>query len=106
MAGSAPIREPIIDLRTGKLSPVWERYFTLTLQSQVDEIPEGGVDFSAIVFGDGDGKKDINTLEKLLYSIFQPQNLDLVQRIETLEKIIYNQPQDTNLIQRLKTWKN
>lgn len=31
MAGSAPIREPMVSPKTGKVSPVWAKYFTRTI---------------------------------------------------------------------------
>lgn len=39
-AASPPIREPIIDKRTGRLSPVWERYFTVTLNPSANQLLE------------------------------------------------------------------
>jgi len=72
MAGNAPLREPIgiIDKQAGvvRLNPVWERYFTRTLQPAVDAVsePESG-DFESILLDSGDGDK-INNLEKLLLS--------------------------------------
>ena len=54
MAGvSAPIREPILDKRTGRLTPVWERYFMLTLSPAVDTIINGNLETIPINFEDG-----------------------------------------------------
>ena len=56
MAGWVPLREPFIDLKTGRLMPVWERWFTRTLQPTVDEVTGGGgaaggggLDFTSII---------------------------------------------------------
>ena len=54
MAGvSAPIREPILDKRTGRLTPVWERYFMLTLSPAVNTIINGNLETIPIGFEDG-----------------------------------------------------
>jgi len=89
MAGNAPLREPIgiIDKQAGvvRLNPVWERYFTRTLQPDLESaIDSESVDFESILFGGGDDDK-INNLEKLLYALFQPQSGELRQRVENLE---------------------
>jgi len=65
MAGS-PIREPIIDSRTGKLSPVWERYFVLTLTPMItrllEEIPTNFETGSVPFVKDGFLAEDITNL--------------------------------------------
>ena len=40
MAGSSPIREPIINPKTGRLTPVWERYFILTVTPVIERLLE------------------------------------------------------------------
>jgi hypothetical protein len=57
MAGSAPIREPIIDQKTGRMNPVWERYFVLSLtpviERMLENIPTNFTDGSIPFVEDG-----------------------------------------------------
>ena len=54
MAGGVPIREPMIDRKTGRLTPVCKRYFLLSLTPILESITVG------IVPGIKDITKTIN----------------------------------------------
>ncbi len=88
MAGNAPLREPIVDPETGKLNPIWEKYFTLTLQpliNQIIAISGGSIDFSSIIFGGGETRALISGLESLIYQVGAGGNDALMKRINDLE---------------------
>ena len=104
MAGYPPLREPIIDIKTGRLTPVWERYFTLTLQPALNQSIEGSgeIDFSSIILGDAPDD-NINTLEKFLYSLIHPPDVGILKRVENLEKALQfvDGPKDVSFLQNL-----
>jgi len=55
MAGGvgAPLRELIIDRRTGRITPVWERYFTLTVVPILNTIVNGNLETIPTGFENG-----------------------------------------------------
>lgn len=38
MADNAPIREPMIDLKTGLLTPVWQKYYSQVTNPAIKEV--------------------------------------------------------------------
>lgn len=40
MPGGAPLRELIVNRKTGRLTPVWEKYFVLTITPVIERILE------------------------------------------------------------------
>lgn len=84
-----PVHAPMVD-SYGKLTPEWERFFTLVLAPAVDASePFQPTDISAIVLNSGSTAKDIDAVQQLLFANLHAQTADLLRRVSEVESDMF-----------------